>query len=832
MGIILKFVIKNIKEKRVRTFLIIFAITLSASLFYASSSISGNLVNIYTERLTQLVGTADILVSPDKTSPSGFLNPKLAHKLNDKTDYIIGAIQVTGFYRASVKQDVAITLTGIDLSRQEIINPLVLLQQKELEPFERAKIIISEKTAQRYKLQLGDTLRVFIGDVERRFVVSAIAAAKGVFLDESQGSTAIVPYNILAQYTDAVGKSNLLYIKANEQYDKKQLLKELQDVYKKYSVREAFTKEEFEIQISRIATPLMLMTIVVALMSIFIIYSSFKVITIERLPIIGTFRSIGATRRMTNTVLIAESLFYGAVGGILACFLGVAILYIISSMSLPESLKGIVNIRLEFDILKLLITFLLANFLCFISCIAPIFKISKIPVKDIVLNNVNLKQEIKRRKMFVWLGVVALAFFLPRTVASGVLMPVSIVCLLMSNFSVIQLIPYLTDYFVMLFSRTYSLLFGNIGIIAIKNIRGNKSVLNSISLIAIGISSLLMISTVSSSVSSEVINFYKNTAAFDVMLQMEEADKNLVQVIRKSEGVKDVFPVYMAQKVQIQDNNSIVNVIESVDRYKYLDYWHVTLSDNSDKLFERLDAGRNIIISNTLRDKCGVKENDELILKMPSGYKTYKIVGFVNTLLYDGSYALMSEKYLKADTNSNFYSTIYIKNYGDSELVAKELNDKFSKRHPQIQARSQIERINVESNQQIFSMLTGFSALALLIGIIGVLNNLIISFLERRYSLAMFRSIGMSKKQIIKMIFIESLTAGLLGGIFGVLAGTLMIAIVPFVMDAIKLSMPVYYMPEIYCYYMIGGIFITVISSIVPAIKSSKLNIIESIKYE
>ena len=55
----------------------------------------------------------------------------------------------------------------------------------------------------------------------------------------------------------------------------------------------------------------------------------------------------------------------------------------------------------------------------------------------------------------------------------------------------------------------------------------------------------------------------------------------------------------------------------------------------------------------------------------------------------------------------------------------------------------------------------GFSLLALVIGIFGVFNNLIISFLERQRSIAMLRSIGMSKRQSIKMFFIEALTGGL-----------------------------------------------------------------------
>ena len=61
-------------------------------------------------------------------------------------------------------------------------------------------------------------------------------------------------------------------------------------------------------------------------MSIFIIYSSYKVITLDRLPVIGTFRSTGATQKMVTGILLLESLLYGCVGGFAGIPLGILVL--------------------------------------------------------------------------------------------------------------------------------------------------------------------------------------------------------------------------------------------------------------------------------------------------------------------------------------------------------------------------------------------------------------------------------------------------------------------------------------------------------------------------
>lgn len=118
------------------------------------------------------------------------------------------------------------------------------------------------------------------------------------------------------------------------------------------------------------------------------------------------------------------------------------------------------------------------------------------------------------------------------------------------------------------------------------------------------------------------------------------------------------------------------------------------------------------------------------------------------------------------------------------------------------------------------------------IGILGVLNNLIVSSLERKKSFVMLRSIGMSKSQLLKMTFLESLSCGIIGGFMGVETGIIMISDMPYVMKAInqpiEISVSEYYL----FIYFIAGIIITVLASVSSAMKTSKLNIIEAIRYE
>lgn len=111
--------------------------------------------------------------------------------------------------------------------------------------------------------------------------------------------------------------------------------------------------------------------------------------------------------------------------------------------------------------------------------------------------------------------------------------------------------------------------------------------------------------------------------------------------------------------------------------------------------------------------------------------------------------------------------------------------------------------------------------------IFGVVNNLIVNFMEFRRWIAMMKSIGMSKAQIIKMIFVESLTGGLIGGSIGVLTGLSMILLIPNIMVSMGLVYTIKYSLPLLLMYLFISILIMIVASISPAIKSSKLNVIE-----
>lgn len=832
MGIIFKFVIRNMKEKKFRTFLIVFSIMMSSALFFASAAMSGSVERIIVERIRNAVGSSEITIYPNEKSVSPCMSINGAERFREDMEYIVGAVRGSGIYERNSKEAVRVNLHGYEMDELQKMNPVFLEQDYNVYPFSGKKIIINNVTASKFGLRPGDGIEIEIGGIKHRFTVSGIALPKGLFLEDGRNINAVVPRETLAAIYNMKGKANTIYMKPKELSRKQELIDSISKVYKRYSVEESIPEADIRQGASSFTVPFMMMVVMVMLISVFIIYTSFRVITTEMLPVIGTFRSIGATKKVTDMVLIIESLVYGAVGGMLGCFLGIGVLHLMTNMMLTTADKAAgFAANIEYTAVQLSTAFVVAMLLSAVSSLIPIIRVSKISVKDIVLNKI---EAVKKKG--IWkpvLGIFLLSFALvvPRVVPRKAAVALDMFSLVCASVSVTLLIPYITSGFIRAFEKIYVHVFGNEGMLAAKNLRENKSVLNNISLLAMGISALLIINTIGFSVLKEVTNAYRSFK-YEVEMGIGRADRQRLKQVEKIDGVSDVYGNIAIYGAEVAGSKNRIGMIYGVNSSKYLDFFDMGIVGDAERLIKELDGDRNIIITNSLKYKFNVDIGDSITLKTNSGDRDYRVIGLCESLMNNGQMAMISDRYSKSDFGQKYYMEINIKTNKDPELVKENIKEFYKDRGIYIRTVAEMEKSNIESNDAIFNIFKLFSIMAMVIGIFGVVNNFAISFIERKRSLAMFRSAGMSKLQTVKMIFIEALSGGLVGGAVGATTGVISVSIIPYLLKAIDMPITMHYSAALIINSIIGGAVVTLVASVSPAFKSSRLNIIEAIKYE
>jgi putative ABC transport system permease protein len=174
-------------------------------------------------------------------------------------------------------------------------------------------------------------------------------------------------------------------------------------------------------------------------------------------------------------------------------------------------------------------------------------------------------------------------------------------------------------------------------------------------------------------------------------------------------------------------------------------------------------------------------------------------------------------------------SAISARTKGDPKTIAKQI-------------RKQVDGIAVETKSQKVAevqemtnkslLFAGFIAsIALLVGVISVINTMLISVMERTRELGILKAIGFTNWEIKGSILFESGLIGFLGSFLGVILGIIGIIVVANLLEFTE------YLPLMTPLWLIAGAIIgatllSVLAGLYPAIRASKLNVVEALRNE
>ena len=814
---------------------------LSVGLFFGSLSVSDALTELIMDNIKSFIGTSEVYVGPGKGNTNGTIKVKELGDVASQVDYTIGVVENQAVFRNVEKKDQQISIKGYRLEDLAIMNPVNLIESLGDEAFKGKSIIIGKSFAQKEGFELGDYMKLKYSDDDvKRFKVVGIAEDKG-FFKKTQGfgeqdTVVIAPRETLSRFLGSPNLVNVIYVKTADDLKMDETIESLKTVYKSESVNKMVSKSEIDAQIKPIRIPFMFMLILVVLISTFIIYTSFKVITLERLPMLGTFRSIGATKKMTDIIMLSEAFIYGTVGSLLGCWLGQQLLKMIMNL-----MAGEIGVdKVVYPVQNLMISFAFGLILSVGSAMIPIVKTSRIPVKEILLNIIEgtkKKRPYVRYIVGVLLGV--LSVILPIIMAEGAMAAVSgglgIVLLIGA---LICFVPFITDTFIKVTEKLFGLVFGNIGLLAVKNMRGNKSTYDNIILLTIGLASMMTISIMGSGIQQDTMAEF-DIQTYDIHVYAAGATQTTTQRILSVDGIKDSMMYqesWSAFKYKDEETPFVKNLV-GVDSERYLNYFDYDIlgQDDDQAVIEDLLVGRKLILGTAVRDKYNLEQGQVITLDTGNGLRDYEIIGFVNTKKSGGIMGLTSRSVLKNDLKQGWGLRMAIQvqdGYDVDEMVTK-IEDKL-KNLDWYEANSMSKRKQeyLEENQKIIIILSAFSSATALIGSIGVMNNFLVSFLARRKALAIYASVGMSKVQKKWMILIESVSGGIVGALFGIVTTQLIIWRVTDLLGKIDVSLNMDLTLQAAILGMSGAVIVCLLSSISVLKRSGKVSIIEELRYE
>lgn len=212
----------------------------------------------------------------------------------------------------------------------------------------------------------------------------------------------------------------------------------------------------------------------------------------------------------------------------------------------------------------------------------------------------------------------------------------------------------------------------------------------------------------------------------------------------------------------------------------------------------------------------------------------FKIVGEFETgnLLRDSSIYVSKDK-LQEVTGNDHLTQILIKtneNVNDSQ-IADKIEDEYGDDLLTFTTEEQVQMMSRVTS--ILDLVTyAISALAIVIGGIGIINTMIMAVYERTKEIGVLRAVGWKSRRILMMIIGETLVLTIISAIVGIIGGVAISEIGIRLIGDANSAFALAYHPQTFITAFAVAIIVGVLGGIYPAYKASNLAPTEALRYE
>ncbi|AVV42225.1 FtsX-like permease family protein [Streptomyces sp. ID05-04B] len=707
------------------------------------------------------------------------------------------------------------------------------------------QVMVDEDTADKHHLKLGDEIGVITAVGTHTAKISGIAA-----FQVTNPGAAIFYLDTATAQKALVGESNV-YTNVNvtaaagvsDEQLKKNVAAGIGADYKVQTAKETAdaNREDVGSFLDVMKYAMLGFAGIAFLVGIFLIINTFSMLVAQRTREIGLLRAIGSSRKQVNRSVLAEALLLGVVGSVLGVGAGVGI-----AVGLMK-LMSMTGMNLSTDDLTVawttpVVGMVLGIVVTVLAAYLPARRAGKVSPMA-ALRDAGAPADAKA-------GVVRAVVGLLLTVGGGAGLYLASVAdkaaegsmwlglgVVLSLIGFVVIGPLLAGGVVRVLGAVLLRAFGPVGRMAERNaLRNPRRTGATGAALMIGLALVACLSVVGSSMVASATEELDKSVGTDFIIQSDKGQRMTADAVTAVKSVPALERVteYKGTRADFTTPDG-----------KTLDDTSITAADPTYATDLRVETVAGRLADAYRPDSMSVHE------KFAEDHRI-KLGSQISVAFKDGSTARLTVRAITSsdgviDKGAMYTSIATLKKYVPADKVpldqlvfasAKEgqqdaaytalksaLHD-----YPQYVVRDQTDYKQELKDQigQLLNLIYGLLALAIIVAVLGVVNTLALSVVERTREIGLMRAIGLSRRQLRRMIRMESVVIALFGALLGLGLGMGWGATAQQLLALQGLDVLDIPWPTIIGVF-IGSAFVGLFAALIPAFRAGRMNVLNAI---
>ena len=504
----------------------------------------------------------------------------------------------------------------------------------------------------------------------------------------------------------------------------------------------------------------------------FLILNTFSMLVAQRSRELALLRALGAARRQVTRSVLLEAFVLGVVGSTVGLGLGVLVAIGIRALFAGFGLD-MSGQPLAFGPLVFAAPYLIGIGITMLAAYLPARRASRIAPVAALRDDQAMPESSLRVRFLAGLGLLVLGVALMVLgLFAGLPKPAYWVGggILIALIGAVVAGPVIGRPFQAVAAAVFRRLFGQVGGLAGQNaLRNPRRTAVTASALMVGLTLVTTMSVIGDSAKASVDKTIRENFQGDLVVSNlvgQRFSPALADRIEKAPGVASVTRFrFVTPRVDGKQQG-----VNGVDPARLGGAVRLTMVSGS--VGDLTDRG--VVVGQDRAEKDHLKVGDTVTMTMPGGRRSYDVVGVVEdnpVLSYPFTLslgALSAGGYRPAD------SVLFVdKQPGTSTTTLKGTVEDAIGDQPTVTVKDQAGFAAEQRDQfnQLLVLVYAMLALALVIAVLGIVNTLALSVVERTREVGLLRAVGLSRRQMRRAIRLEAVVIAVLGAVLGVVLG-------------------------------------------------------------